>query len=150
MERTVTLDEFAAILGRVALGIEPMMVRILQEEGEGMVMTIREKLGQYQPGWPQLSERTMSERSAAGYPSDQPLLVTGEYRDSFQAVVDSDGGAAVLHLGSDARDAAAHELGNPMTGEPPREILAPVLLQRIEHTTLLKLQEGLRQLFERA
>jgi hypothetical protein len=74
----------------------------------------KEKIGEYQgragpfEAWKPLAESTLSEKKALGYaPPDNPLLRTGEMRDSIEHKVVGHTG----YVGSDSNTALFQELG---------------------------------------
>jgi phage gpG-like protein len=83
----------------------------------------KNKIGEYQEqvgpfiAWPELAESTKSDRAAQGFPEDEPLLRTGEMRDSIGHQVGE--GEAVI--GSNDDRAVWQELGTAHI--PPRSFL---------------------------
>lgn len=85
--------------------------------GEAIKDSAQKKLGVYQEAegpfaaWSPLAEATMDEREALGYPRDQPLLRTGELRDSV--VKETDGNTTVVGVpvGKLGTVAVAQEFG---------------------------------------
>lgn len=69
----------------VAIELEHGLDRLLGK----MEATARSEFGHYQdevggfPGWPELADATKDDRVAKGFPENEPLLRTGETRDSF-------------------------------------------------------------------
>jgi hypothetical protein len=83
----------------------------------------REAIGTYRYKWPQLADATQHEREQEGFAPNEPLLRTGELRDSISAMVEMHGpdrGRAVV--GSDSDIAVWQELGTRSI--PPRSFLA--------------------------
>ncbi len=85
------------------------------------------EIGMYQPAtgpfpaWAQLSPFTEEYKERMGYPSNAPLLATGDLRDSIQSEVHP--GVAVI--GSKDERAVYHEFGTSRM--PPRPIFGPAL-----------------------
>jgi hypothetical protein len=98
----------------------------------------KEKIGEYQKAagpfaaWASLSPATIDDRVYQGYTPDDPLLRTGEMRDSIEHKVIGNEG----HVGSDSDIAVWQELGTPSI--PARSFLggaafelAPVISREI-------------------
>lgn len=91
--------------------------------------TARAKLGHYQPSvqhfdaWKELADFTKQDRVAKGFTENDPLLRTGELRDSIENEVH--GFEAVIGSASDV--AVYQELGTDKI--PPRPFLGPALVQ---------------------
>jgi hypothetical protein len=90
-------------------------------------VTVRDKakaaIGTYRYKWPQLADATQREREQEGYTANEPLLRTGEMRDSISAMVQmysAQHGRAVV--GSTSDIAVWQELGTSR-GIPPRSFL---------------------------
>lgn len=74
-------------------------------------------IGTYDYGWVPLAQATIDDRSRQGFNPDEPLLRTGELRDSIQhTVIGLDG-----YVGSDNMKAVWQELGTKTI--PPRSFL---------------------------
>lgn len=127
----MTLSEFAAFL-------ESLPPRIVEAQTVGLERAAvliehdaRESIGEYQdlPGlesgieaWPELAPSTIVEKERLGYaPPDNPLLRTGELRDSISHSVE--GNEALI--GSTSEIAVFQELGTPGADHPipPRPFL---------------------------
>jgi phage gpG-like protein len=80
-------------------------------------------IGSYIYGWPQLAQSTQAERVKKGFSENQPLLRTGELRDSIQ----HSSSPTEARVGSNLDRAVWMELGTSKT--PPRPFLAPSLYQ---------------------
>ena len=83
----------------------------------------KERFGHYQDGWPQLAESTQAGRVAKGYSADEPLLRSGELRDSISHTVDDK-----AHIGTNDPRMAWFEHGTSRM--PPRPVLGGVLAQK--------------------
>lgn len=87
----------------------------------------QKRIGEYQEytgpfnSWKPLAEATVADRIAQGFTPDDPLLRTGELRDSIEAVVK--GNEAVV--GSTSEIAMYQELGTAKI--PPRPFLGPAI-----------------------
>jgi len=96
------------------------------ERGARMIEArAKAKIGEYQQqvgpfiAWPELAESTKADRAAQGYPEDEPLLRTGEIRDSIGHVLAMDSMEA--QIGSNDDKAVWQELGTQHI--PPRSFL---------------------------
>jgi hypothetical protein len=78
-------------------------------------------LGTYEFDWPQLAASTQAEREAKGYPANEPLLRTGEMRDSIEHIIVKPGEEAQIGTNSDI--AVYQEFGT--TTIPPRPFIGP-------------------------
>jgi hypothetical protein len=87
----------------------------------------RELIGTEDQEWPPLSPRTIAEKGRLGFTgqvsSTDPLLRTGELRDSIKHVVED----VEVILGSDDPQAAYHEYGTER--EPPRPFIATTMFR---------------------
>jgi hypothetical protein len=85
----------------------------------------QQEIGTYQsaagpfPAWAQLAPSTVRERVALGFTPDEPLLRSGELRDSYE--VDSQGDT--VGVGSSLDRALYLEAGEPTRNVPPRSVL---------------------------
>jgi hypothetical protein len=95
---------------------------------------VKEKIGYYQAqagpfvAWAELAESTQQARGRAGFPENEPLLVTGELYNSIGHVVDRPGRMA--HIGSDNDKAIWQELGTARI--PPRSFLGSAAVEQKE------------------
>lgn len=94
-------------------------------EQAAQVVEVRAKaiIGHYQtdtgifPPWAQLADSTMADRARLGFPENEPLLRTGEMRDSIEHVAERHEAA----IGSNLDIAEYQELGTSRI--PPRSFL---------------------------
>ena len=80
----------------------------------------RRVIGTYDYGWEQLAESTQADREKKGYPANEPLLRSGEMRDSIHYQIIAKGHLA--EIGSDSDVAVYQELGTSTI--PARPFLA--------------------------
>jgi phage gpG-like protein len=118
-----SFGDFALHLGELAL-VQHEADKVALERCATMIEhRAKDKIGEYQEqagpfiAWPELAESTKADRAAQGYPEDEPLLRTGEMRDSIEHFV-ADGEA---HVGSNNDIAVWQELGTDRI--PPRSFL---------------------------
>jgi phage gpG-like protein len=116
--RVFNIEDFARFIVREVnlehaqkVGLEAA-AQIVQHEAKRVI-------GTYDYGWPELAESTKKDRVNKGFPENEPLLRSGELRDSIQYVVLNDHEAAV---GSNLDIAVYQELGTKTI--PPRSFLA--------------------------
>ena len=94
--------------------------------------TAKEEIGVYQPaygpfdGWAPLAESTKIDRVRQGYSEDEPLLRSGELRDSIESEVV--GLAAIVGTKSDI--GLWQEVGTEHI--PPRPFIGPAYVQKID------------------
>jgi len=97
----------------------------------------KDRIGEYQAAagpfnaWDGLADSTMAARELAGYPANEPLLVSGELRDSIEHEVA--GLEAVV--GSKLEKAAWQEFGTEQGGQrhiPPRPFIGPAAFENKE------------------
>ena len=97
--------------------------RALEQAARLVERRAKAKIGEYQDAappfaaWASLADSTVADRERQGYPGDEPLLRTGQLRDSIGHMV-RDG---VAYVGSDSDIAVYQELGTVHI--PPRSFL---------------------------
>ncbi len=139
------LAEFAMILGRlpgqVAVAQHEAMGRavdVVKEEaqaviGQGYDYPASDRPAAYAPdaAWAGLAPATVADRVANGFPADEPLLRTGQLRDSIESRVEQGFRLDVEGVvGSDDEIAVYQELG---TGTiPPRPFLGGAAFHKKE------------------
>jgi phage gpG-like protein len=116
--REFDLLGFAAHLVAAEAAINHAEHKALERAAKLVEREAKEEIGHYQEGWPQLSESTKGDRERKGFPADEPLLRTGDLRDSIHHQVE--GKEAVV--GSESDVAVWQELGTAKI--PPRSFLA--------------------------
>jgi len=126
------LDMFAREMSfasaKIAAEIEIGFHIIVQEIEE----TAREDIGVYQPAygpfeaWAPLAESTKADRVRQGYTEDEPLLRSGELRDSIESEVV--GLAAIV--GTKSQIGFWQEVGTENI--PPRPFIGPAYVRKID------------------
>ena len=123
MTGVFSLLGFAAHLYAVEKDLALAEQAILAELAVLVRDNAREAIGTYKYGWPQLAESTQKDRATKGYPENEPLLRTGELRNSI-----------MIHLerhralvGSNSDIAVYQELGTSRI--PPRSFLLSSAMQ---------------------
>lgn len=118
------LSRDATIAVAMQSGLETVAQRVRQ--------TAREELGTYQEAighfdaWPELADSTKADRVAKGFSENDPLLRSGELRESIKAVHSR----TEAVIGSDSDVAVYQELGTNRI--PPRPFLGPAVLHNEE------------------
>lgn len=128
---------FARHLGRLALIGEEVTHHITGEGAKLIQKDAKNRIGEYQDyagpfnSWAELADMTKADRVAQGFPANEPLLRTGEMRDSIG--VSCEGNKAVVGSASDI--AMYQELGTDSNGRsdnggiPPRPFLGPAAFE---------------------
>lgn len=122
---------FAEHLATVAVGVKLAEQHILEKAGAMVEKRAREKIGEYQEqagpfiAWPELAESTKADRARQGYPEDEPLLRTGEMRDSIGHTVHE----SEVQIGSNDDKAVWQELGTEHI--PPRSFLGGAMVESL-------------------
>lgn len=120
--------EMSSASASIATGLEVSFRVIVKEIEE----TAKEEIGVYQPAygpfdaWVPLAESTKAERIRQGYSEDEPLLRSGELRDSIESEVV--GLAAIV--GTKSEIGLWQEVGTSHT--PPRPFIGPAYLRKID------------------
>lgn len=126
MREFSSFRSFAAHLLQLEAEGDEVTSHITQKAAEIIQKDAKARLGEYQAStgpfntWASLADSTMAARALAGYPENEPLLVTGELRDSIE--VEREEHEAVV--GSKSEIALWQELGTDR-GIPPRPFLGP-------------------------
>lgn len=122
-EHEMSLAGFAAFA--TALGAELVHRRhkALEEAAKLVETEAKRVIGTYDYNWPPLAESTKRDRVAKGFAEDEPLLRTGEMRDSIEHTVTMKTIAAdEAQIGSNNDKAVWQELGTSHI--PARSFLA--------------------------
>lgn len=120
--------EMSSASASIATGLEVSFRVIVKEIEE----TAKEEIGVYQPAygafesWAPLAEATKADRVRQGYSEDEPLLRSGELRDSIESEVV--GLAAIV--GTKSQIGLWQEVGTSHI--PPRPFIGPAYVRKIE------------------
>ncbi len=104
----------------------------VKEFAEEVEKTAKEELGNYQPAygpfnaWDSLAESTKEDRANQGYPEDEPLLRSGELRDSIEHEVM--GLSAII--GTKSQIGFWQEVGTDKI--PPRPFMGPAYVRKVD------------------
>jgi phage gpG-like protein len=101
-----------AIAETTAARHEALEVAAVIIEGEAKAV-----IGTYKYGWTELADSTKRDRERKGFPPNEPLLRTGELRDS----IEHSAGVETAYVGSNLNIAVYQELGTSRI--PPRSFL---------------------------
>jgi hypothetical protein len=129
--KTLSLSQWCAELERQIATVKPAVTIALHEVGDAAVEIAQAKIGHYQdevppfPAWPELADSTKADRVRQGYPADEPLLRTGELRDSISHHVEP----MLLEVGSVDPVMKYQEHGTDKI--PPRPVIGPAMLEII-------------------
>lgn len=95
---------------------------IIEHEAKARIGTYQGATGPF-PAWAELADYTKAERERLGFTPNDPLLRTGEMRDSIGLTLTED----KVVVGSDSPIAADQEMGTPGARRPipPRPFLGP-------------------------
>lgn len=119
----MSLGDFNKILAKVGEELEGHVHKALERVAEHIERDAKARIGHYNgpagpfAAWAPLAESTIQDRAAKGFAPDEPLLRTGELRESIERHV----GKHEAVIGSDSAVAVAQELGT--TTIPPRSFL---------------------------
>lgn len=141
-------EELFGAFERLA-AVEAELPAVGQEMAEQMATAMRDELGTYQAGWPELSEATQAQRTAAGYTPNDPLLRSGAMQEAIHAWQCDDGEwrAGIPADDPTAVYAAAQEFGTVSgTVVPPRPFVGPIASdygQHVADAVSAKVEEAL-------
>lgn len=131
MRKFNSVGAFAAHLMKLAEKVEPAMHAELKKIGKTLEKDAKGIIGEYQnenmgpfPAWKELADSTKEDRVNKGFTPNDPLLRTGDLRDSIESEAD---GLSVT-VGSDSKIALYQEMGT-RRGIPPRPFLSLALVR---------------------
>ncbi len=129
--------QFARFLATVKSRLPEAEKAGLKAAADILLHEIQNEAGHYQgavnglPAWEQLADATVAGRVHAGYTPNDPLLRSGDLRDSYEATVHGDH----AEVGSADPIAGYLETGHDDEGHgrlPPRPIVGGSLFRRID------------------
>ncbi len=116
---------FVAFAGGLGVTVEHANRHILEISAKAIEDEAKRVIGTYDYDWKQLSPATQADRVRQGFPANEPLLRTGELRDSIEHKIIDDHHAEV---GSNSDIAVYQELGT--ANIPPRSFLAQAAMHK--------------------
>jgi HK97 gp10 family phage protein len=128
MKEFTSLGQFARHLATLEVAVALELRAGLDQVATAVKEKAKDEIGEYQkaigpfPAWAPLAESTVADRVANGYSPDEPLLRTGEMRDS----IDKSVSGMEATIGSTSQIAVYQELGTDKI--PPRPFLGPAVL----------------------
>lgn len=128
MDLDMFAREIAQSSAAIAIGLESQFKLIVKDIEE----TAKEELGVYQPAvgsfdaWAPLADSTMAGRVSSGYSPNEPLLRSGELRDTIESEVV--GLAAIV--GTKSEIGLWQEVGTDRI--PPRPFIGPAYVRKID------------------
>jgi hypothetical protein len=121
--REFSLLEFIAELPAIAHDVEAAGPMILEKAAQMVEKRAKGMIGHEHDGlWPPLSESTLKDKAAHGYKTPAPLLRSGEFRDSFEHVVQGH----EAEVGTNDPRGPWFEFGTSKM--PPRPVLVPAAI----------------------
>ncbi len=119
----MTLGGLAAVLTRAAVADFALKDAM---EAVGVLVETESKrvIGTYELGWPQLAQATQADRVSQGFSANEPLLRTGEMRDSIGHIAEP----RSVSIGSNDDKAVWQELGTATI--PARSFLMGAALHK--------------------
>lgn len=115
------LPAFAAFVARELTANVDEAKKIALKVGAAIIeKEAKSAIGTYKYGWEQLAPDTQTERERQGFPANEPLLRTGQLRDSIGITIVTPGEEA--WIGSNDPVAVYQELGTATI--PPRPFLS--------------------------
>lgn len=127
-----SIEQFLAHLTAAELALKQSSHRALDRAAQIIEEDAKAQFGEYQdqvgpfPAWTPLADATKANRVREGFPEDEPLLRTGDLRDSISREVDGNEAA----VGSTSDVMVYQELGTSRI--PPRPVLGPAALKNKE------------------
>lgn len=127
MKQFGSLSAFAAEIAALEVGVVSQLEKGLEAVANKIEKRAKKEIGEYQEAvgpfqaWEELADSTKAERVRKGYTENDPLLRSGELRESISH--ETKGLEAVI--GSDSDIAVYQELGTPHI--EPRPFLGPAV-----------------------
>ncbi|WP_045736805.1 HK97-gp10 family putative phage morphogenesis protein [Xanthomonas sp. MUS 060] len=140
MKQFGSLAAFATQLTVLEAGVVFQLEKGLDAVAAKIEKTAKEEIGEYQeaigpfPAWEELADSTKEDRIYKGYTENDPLLRSGELRDSISH--ETKGLEAAI--GSDSDIAVYQEMGTETI--PPRPFLGPAV--EYNHESIRKIVGG--------
>lgn len=138
MAGEISILEAIAKLGEMTLAVKEAerlamekATRIVQREAKREIGHYQDQAGQF-VAWAGLADSTLADKDRKGYGTPDPLLRTGDMRDSIERRVEQSGFLGVTEgaVGSDSDIAVYQELGTSKM--PPRSFLGGAAFRKAE------------------
>jgi phage gpG-like protein len=113
----LSLLEGAALFAEIAVEMNHIEHHCLDEGSKILQDEAKRVIGTYDYGWPQLAASTQRQREYQGFEPNEPLLRTGDMRDSIEREVQP----GVAYVGSNNDKVLWQEFGTSRI--PPRSFL---------------------------
>ena len=133
----MTLASFIAHMEQMAVQVHHETSNALHKAADVVQAEAKAEIGHYQDragpfeAWKELAETTKADRAAHGFAPNDPLLRTGELRDSIKTHVTVHGiGSGEAHIGSDSEIALFQEIGTRKI--PPRSFLGGAIVRKLD------------------
>jgi HK97 gp10 family phage protein len=126
-----SIAAFVQQLATVAIAVKEAEHEMLERAAVMVEKRAKEKIGEYQHqigpfvAWAELADSTKADRAKQGYAEDEPLLRSGEMRDSIEHVVQG----SEACIGSNSDIAVYQELGTEHM--PPRSFLGGAMAEKV-------------------
>lgn len=121
----LNLGALARHAATISIKVDAALAAGVRGAAKVVLRRTREKFGEYQnqrgpfQTWPELTEATQAEREREGFTPNDPLVRTGELRDSYYTEAEG----MTAGVGSDLEKAVGQELGIPDKNVPARSTL---------------------------
>jgi phage gpG-like protein len=124
MAETFTLNGFANLLTEIIADLPMKQEQALEVASRIIQDEAKRVIGTYDYGWPQLADSTQADRVRKGFTPNDPLLRTGDLRDSIERNWDE----REAYIGTNLAYAKYQELGTSRI--PPRSFLMGATLTK--------------------
>ena len=125
-----SLLKFASDLAKMEVGLDMFHHEVMEKVCVIVEKEAKRVIGTYDYNWTPLAEATQADREAHGFPADEPLLRTGEMRDSIEHNVGTEGlrMEVIGIVGTNNEVAKWQELGTSHI--PPRSFLGGAAMHK--------------------
>jgi hypothetical protein len=137
-----SIGDLARHLRAVADALPAAEERMLSLAGAAVQRIARDKLGKYQPGWPELAPATIADKAAHGWPTPSPELRSGAMGDSVGVSVHP----PAVTIGSASEIAKWQEFGTSRM--PPRPSIGPAMIEALPEIEAIEVG-GVMETFRR-
>lgn len=124
----ISFAQLGSALAVAAVQVEHSAATSMGKACQLLEDSAKHAIGTYEFDWPQLADATQEQRVSLGFSANEPLLRTGELKNSIEHKVSSDGKDG--WVGTDVPYAKYHEFGTSKI--PARPFLGGALAQNEE------------------